>query len=461
MVALLCVAGCSAVEVDESRELGRHVGVAVVPTATPPGMSLERRKEHHDSFLRVWETVRDEHWDPKVGGVDWDGARAEFEPQVLAAQSDDEVRDLLGQMLNRIGESHFGIVPSTVYREMAVADTSEEDADEVEDAAPKKERSYVGNGSVGIEARILGEDAFVFRIEDGSPAAGAGVQPGWKIVEVDGRDLSSSIARIREHNSDATSLQLMLAGAVHGRLGGRVGDEVHVVFDAQGEKKELELTLTPPTGTSTRFGHMPEMHFRYQSQRIAEDVGYLRFNMFMDPPTLARSFQESMEEFMDCRGVVIDIRGNPGGIGGMVMGMSGWLIDERGKHLGEMKTRQGTVKFAVFPRAETYQGSVAILIDGCSASTSEIFAQGLRDLERARLFGRRTSGAALPSLFTELPNGDRFQYAMADYTSISGHRIEGNGVNPDEPIALDPEALSRGEDPDMAAAIGWIRAGTQ
>ena len=75
-----------------------------------------------------------------------------------------------------------------------------------------------------------------------------------------------------------------------------------------------------------------------------------------------------------------------------------------------MKMRETTLKFVIFPRPETYPGPLAILVDAGSASTSEILAGGLQDLKRARIFGDRTAGAALPSDIIRFPNGDGFQY---------------------------------------------------
>jgi carboxyl-terminal processing protease len=81
--------------------------------------------------------------------------------------------------------------------------------------------------------------------------------------------------------------------------------------------------------------------------------------------------------------MVIDLRGNPGGIGGMAMGMAGWLVDKPGQRLGTMYMRGATLNFVINPRAEAFNGPVAVLVDGSSASTSEIFAGGLKDLGRA------------------------------------------------------------------------------
>ena len=93
--------------------------------------------------------------------------------------------------------------------------------------------------------------------------------------------------------------------------------------------------------------------------------------------------------------------------------------------------RDTTLKFVVNPRLTTFAGPLAILVDGTSASTSEIMAEGLKDLGRARIFGTRTAAAALPSVFERLPNGDGFQYAIANYISEGGKPLEGLGVTPD------------------------------
>ena len=148
------------------------------------------------------------------------------------------------------------------------------------------------------------------------------------------------------------------------------------------------------------------------------------------------SFQQTVENCKACDGLIIDLRGNPGGIGGMAMGMAGFLVDKPNQRLGTMYLRDSTLNFVVNPRANVFSGPVAVLVDGCSASTSEIFAGGLKDLGRARVFGTHTAAAALPSAFERLPNGDGFQYAVANYISEGGQPLEGLGVTPDVVVEL-------------------------
>jgi hypothetical protein len=209
-----------------------------------------------------------------------------------------------------------------------------------------------------------------------------------------------------------------------------------------------------PKGNLIRFGNLPEMRVYFESRALPDGAGYIRFNEFLDPGTIVPQFQAAVKEFAKAPGIVLDLRGNPGGIGIMATGIAGFFIDKEGQMLGEMKTRDSTLKFVIFPRAETYGGPLAILVDGGSASTTEILAAGLRDLHRARIFGVRTAGAALPSDIVRLPNGDGFQYPQALYISANGEVLEGAGVTPDEIV----EASSAGHDLPLEAADAWIRS---
>lgn len=196
------------------------------------------------------------------------------------------------------------------------------------------------------------------------------------------------------------------------------------------------------------FGNLPEIRVTFEARELPGGVGYISFNEFLDPVSIMPRFQAAVERFMKAPGIVLDLRGNRGGIGIMAMGIAGFFIDKPGQKLGEMTMRETTLNFVVFPRAKTYQGRLAVLVDGGSASTTEILVQGLQDLGRARIFGTRTAGAALPSDIVRLPNGDRFQFAQASYTSAKGVVLEGNGVTPDVEV--------RGAKQALDAATAWI-----
>jgi carboxyl-terminal processing protease len=103
-----------------------------------------------------------------------------------------------------------------------------------------------------------------------------------------------------------------------------------------------------------------------------------------------------------------------------------------------------------------FAGPVAILVDELTGSTSECFTGAMQSLGRARVFGTQTLGEALPALTKRLPNGDVLMYAVGNFVTSSGRALEGEGVLPDEPVALSIEALSAGRDAAMDRALQWV-----
>lgn len=407
-------------------------GAAAFAQLTP-----KQKADNLESFEIVWRTVRDRHPDPKLNGLNWQAIHDSTRPLIEKAQSMQEVRRALAGMLGRLEASHYAIIPGDLYKEIG--------------------NSPAGSASPGIVPVIIGDKAVVGRVEPDSPAAQAGLRPGMVLDSINGAKLSSSL-KLLDDLKDGESPSIV-EKSVTEKLSGPANEAVALdVIDEHGNPKHLEFTRTPLKGTLVRFGNLPETRLYFEARALADGAGYIRFNEFLDPASIMPQFEAAVKSFRKAPGVMIDLRGNPGGIGIMAMGIAGFFIDKDGQRLGEMKTRDTTLKFVIFPRPETYAGPLAILVDEGSASTSEILAGGLQDLHRARIFGVRTAGAALPSDIIRLPNGDGFQYAQASYTSESGNVLEGAGVTPDVVVEQTRAALLEGRDLVVEAADEWIRS---
>jgi carboxyl-terminal processing protease len=408
-----------------------------------PALTPAQRQLNIESFEQVWTTVRDKHWDPKLNGVDWQAVHDELRPKVEKAATMNEARDVMSDMLSRLKQTHFGIVPNDAYKELQQKDDSQ--------------MSSAPDGSPGIDLRLVDGHALVTFVTPDSPAAAKGVKPGWEILQIDKRNLIPGMDKVRRALDSTMLLELVETRAVSERLDGPVDKTVEVEFlDGKDRKVTLNLGRIGPRGTETVVGNLPPLHFWVDAHKVQPDIGYVQFNMFFEPEAVESAVRKVLVDCRDCKGFVIDLRGNPGGLGAMAMGLAGWFTSQDGLRLGAMYLRSANIKFAVFPRPEPFRGPLAILVDGCSASTSEIFAGGMQDLKRARIFGTHTAGAALPSMFTKLPNGDGFQYAIANYISEGGKPLEGVGVTPDEEVKLTRHQLLEGQDPVLDAAVSWI-----
>ncbi|MDH3571334.1 MAG: S41 family peptidase, partial [Gemmatimonadota bacterium] len=107
-------------------------------------------------------------------------------------------------------------------------------------------------------------------------------------------------------------------------------------------------------------------------------------------------------------------------------------------------------------RVTPYAGPVAVLTDRLSASASEVFAGGMQAVSRVRVFGTATAGAVLPASMDRLPNGDVLYHAFGEFETVTGIRLEGRGVVPDEAVALTRPDLLAGRDAVLEAALRWI-----
>lgn len=409
--------------------------------AAPETLSPAQRKLNLDIFEQVWSTVAKRYWDPKPGGIDWQKVHDEFQPKIEEARSPAEARAVINDMLGRLKLSHFGILPSEVNVEL--------------------EHSTQGSCSPGLDLRVLEGKAIVTEVESGSPAAKAGVKPGWELLQANGTNIAPLLQKITTHLKGSTSLDFVVSRATLALLKGESGTAVEVVFNTSEAITALRLDRAIPKGKMITLGNMPPMPFWVEHRTLASQVRYIRFNVWMEPEAVAQAFQASMKDLEYCKGFVIDLRGNPGGVADMAMGVAGWFTDEQGLKLGQLILRDSSMNFVVFPRPFAFRGPLAILVDGCTVSTSEIFTAGMQDIGRARIFGTRTAGAALPSMFERLPNGDRFQYAIANYISDGGQSLEGRGVTPDEEVIPTQRELLAGKDPVLDHALAWIQCPNQ
>ena len=84
----------------------------------PTPLTPEQRERNLESFEHVWKTIRDKHYDPKLGGLDWQAVHDELRPQMEQADTLAKCREILTKMVKRLGQSHFSIIPHEVYEEI-------------------------------------------------------------------------------------------------------------------------------------------------------------------------------------------------------------------------------------------------------------------------------------------------------------------------------------------------------
>ena len=407
-------------------------------------VALAQTPQATETFDAAWTIIKNTHFDKTMNGLNWDAVRDELRPRAAAAKTPAELRAVIRDMLGRLGLSHFALIPSAPE---ATADGT---------------TSGDTSGDPGIEVRLIDRDLVVTTVD---PGVGSRVRPGWRVAQIGNARVSDLLQKLSE--ADNERLQKVEAWRVaQTRLRGPAGSTVDVTFeDAQGTPVNVSLQRHTESGSPVTVGNLPTMYVRVDREKKSTPsggtAGVIKFNVWMT--TVDAEFQQAIDQFRRADGIIIDLRGNPGGLAAMLMGISGHFLSER-VTLGVMKTRDNELRFVSNPRLVTasgervqpFAGPLAILVDSMSGSASECFAGGMQSIGRARIFGQTSMGQALPALFDRLPNGDVLIHAYGDFVTATGTRLEGKGVVPDEPVPLDRRDLLAGRDRTMESALAWI-----
>jgi len=370
------------------------------------------RTPYTDTFEQVWNTVLQKHYDPTIACKNWPELRMSYGNRLLQAKSHDEALGIINSMLGELGQSHFRVFGGEL-----------EAVDEARGAA-----------HTPIRVRLVDDLMVVVEgIAQSKPPGG--VPAGAVLLGIDGATVASMVEQAKVRATRPSEQAFWAARIVDARLHCperyartlRFRDPIR-----QDRESVRRVACELPEGDLVTLGNLHDVPTRVTWSMLKDtDIGHLAFNVWMLPMVqqvqraLARLRAEGMKR------LVLDLRGNPGGVGAMSVPIARLLMDHSAS-LGTLQFRDFTQEFNVTPDDNPFTGPVVVLVDESTASTSEIFVAGLRDLGRVRVVGSRASvGAALPSIIEELEGGAILQYVVGDYHSPKGTAVEGIGIVPD------------------------------
>ncbi len=278
---------------------------------------------------------------------------------------------------------------------------------------------------------------------DGSPAERAGVRAGDWLLAVDGR------------KTDAGNLQDVVQ-----QMRGRAGTLVRLTLQRGGESR--------PTMLEVRRGQV-QLH-TVRGELLDGGYGFVRINHFSD--TTAADLERTIADLRaraggPLTGLVLDLRNNPGGVLEAGVDVADAFLDK-----GTIVSAQGRAADARFvmkaaPGDLLDGAKLALLVNGGSASASEIVAGALRDNHRATLVGRTTYGKGSVQTVMPLSAGRALKITTSRYFTPSGESINDKGIRPDvvvprdvvkvEAASLDSGRTSAATDPEVALALDALR----
>jgi len=348
---------------------------------------------------------------------------------------------LLDEVVGRIQREYVEPVPAGAFDAAAVKGIVANldphsaflDATEYDEMRAATTGSYTG---VGIEVSANdGRVVVVTPIED-SPAARAGVRPGDAVLAVNDRpvtadQLDETIGRMR--GVPGTRVRLTI---------GREGEPEPIVFDLQRSEVHVHSVRAEP---------------------LPGDFGYVRITQFSDSTpgdlvaALTRlSHHAPKSAFHPLRGLVLDLRGNPGGVLESAVSVADAFLDAGVIVRADGRTPEARFEMSATPGDALDGQPLVVLVDGGSASGSEIVAGALRDHGRATLMGERTFGKGSVQTVIPLRDGQALKLTTSKYFTPAGTSIHERGLEPDiviGPLEGDDKPRSSPVAPMQDAAV--------
>lgn len=312
----------------------------------------------------------------------------------------------------------FDLDPHSAYMEKADAEQFDE----------QTRGTYDG---VGVELQQMPDGTLrVVAPLDDSPAERAGLRSGDRIIAIDGK-----LLRAGQTDSSAP---------LRGKAGSKV--VVKVVRGDAGEPYDVTLVRDTIRATSVR------------SNLLEPGFGYIRISSFQASTAADFAKQlDALQKDAPLRGLVLDLRSNPGGLLVGAVQIADELLEKGGIVSTRGRESMGNSRFDATPGDRLHGAPVVVLVDAGSASAAEVLAGALHDNKRARVVGSRTFGKGSVQTLLPLDNGDSIKLTTARYFTPSGHSIQALGIQPDVVLHPDggqgrPAPISEAELPGHLAA---------
>jgi len=272
-------------------------------------------------------------------------------------------------------------------------------------------------GGLGIEVGM--EDGFVKVISpiDGTPAQRAGVKAGDLVIRLDEKPVKGMTLH------DAVKI-----------MRGKVGTDIVLTIIREGEEKPLKITITRDVIKVKSV----------RSKDLGEGFGYLRISQFQSHT--GENLAEAIDKLKKdnggkLKGLVLDLRNNPGGVLNAAVEVSDAFLDSGLIVYTQGRIADSEMKFSATPRRLLDGAPLVVLVNGGSASASEIVAGALQDHKRAVIVGTRTFGKGSVQTILPLNEKTALKLTTARYYTPSGRSIQAEGVTPD--IVLAPVKITK------------------
>lgn len=349
-------------------------------------------------FDKSWKIIKSNFYDSQLNDQHWDRWKKHYQGKI---KTDEDANIAINTMLESLDDPYSKYLNKKNYAE---------------------QNSSIDSKITGIGVNItsVGGQTYVVNAIEDTPAYAAGLKQGDIIIKVNGKSIS----------------------------GMKTSEVADIVRGPEGTY--VDLTILRKKNTFNKHIQRQEIQIKTVKSSVDKNIGYIQIISFIGSTTTAE-FLEALEKTDTTKGLIIDLRGNTGGLLPNAVFIANLFINKG--NLVSIVGRNGYKRNIYAQETEyTNEKPMLVLIDGGSASASEILSGALKDYHRAKLIGTKTFGKGMVQKIIPMPNETGLNLTIAKYLTPSGHDINKKGINPDIEVKLSQKDVMTKNDVQLAKA---------
>ena len=355
-------------------------------------------------YDKSWEIIKKEYIDSSCNKQDWKRWRNRYKGQL---KTDEDAKVAIDTMLASLDDCYTRFLSKKEYTEQFYSIDSH-------------------ISGIGVHIMSVAGKVVVYGVIEGTPAQRAGLRANDIVLDVDGKSVS--------------------------------GLDISAVADRVRGKEGTYVTLKIKRGNQFLIKRIIREKIEIKSVESSEkagNIGYIRVKSFIGSNT-STEFLNALKSLNKSKGLIIDLRGNTGGLLTNAVVVANLFIDKG--TIVSIVSKNGKKKDIKAVHIPVISKPTVLLVDGASASASEILSGALKDNKRAVLVGDTTFGKGLVQQIVPLPNGTGLNITIAKYLTPNGSDINKKGIEPDYKVKYTVDDMRKHNDTQLKKAEAVIMA---
>ena len=355
-------------------------------------------------FLETWNLVKKNYWDNELNEQNWSHWKKRYLSKI---KTEEDAYVAINSMLASLNDPYSKFLSSDEFREQNNSIDS---------------KIY----GIGINIASVSGKIYVVNVIKGAPADLGGVKPGDMILKINGND-------VKGDNIFQT------ASYIKGNLNSFI-DLENLRENKRISKKIKRAEIKIKT---------------VESEIMDKEIGYIRIVSFISSEGPVE-FIDAMNKVKDTNALILDLRGNTGGLFQNAVFVANMFLDE-GKIVKVIGRGGHNSSYTAEEKEYTYDKPLIVLVDGESASASEIVSAALKDNGRAMIVGTKTFGKGVVQKVYDMPNNMGMNLTIARYLTPNGNDINKKGIEPNYFVEITKDDFEKNNDSQLNFAKNMLR----